>query len=244
MKSRKQVAVLGLGRFGRATARELARIGHDVLAIDADPKLVQAIADEVGHAVQADITDEEALAQLGLEDYDAIIIGITGNLEVSILATVLLDRLGARRIIAKAADAIHGTILERVGAHVVVYPEREAGFRIAHSFAAPAIRDYLDVVPGFGIARISVSERLAGRTLADHDLARTYGVTPVALCRAGRAVLSPSGTEILQVGDELIVAGFDVDLERVPTTSPVARTARMPPDSHSAEMRKESCDQV
>lgn len=218
MRARKHVAVLGLGRFGRATARELARIGHDVLAVDSDPKLVEAIADEVGHAVQADVTDEEVLTELGLAQCDAVIIGITGSLEASILATVLLDRLGVRRIIAKAADTLHGTILERVGAHVIVYPEREAGFRIAHSFAAPGIRDYLDVVPGFGVARVSVSASLAGRSLAEHDLPRTYGVTVVALCRGGRATLSPAGSETLEVGDELIVAGFDDDLERLPTT--------------------------
>jgi len=223
MKTRRQVAVLGLGRFGRATARELARIGHDVLAIDTDQKLVQAIADEVGHAVQADVTDEEALVELGLAQCDAVIIGITANLEASILATVLLDQLGVRRIIAKAADKLHGSILERVGAHVVVYPEREAGFRVAHSFAAPGIRDYLDVVPGFGFARVPVSHHLAGRSLAEHDLPRTYGVTAVALCRAGRAVLSPSSSEILQAGDELIVGGFDEDLERLPTAALVAR---------------------
>ena len=217
MTARRQVAVLGLGRFGSAAARELARIGHEVLAVDRDLAVVQEIADDVGHAVQADVTNEDALAELGLDQFDAVIVGITGSLEASILATVLVDRLRVRRIIAKAADPLHGSILERVGAHVIVYPEREAGCRIAHSFAAPGIRDYLDVVPGFGFARVPVAESMAGRSLAELDLSRTCEVTVVALCRAGQVTLQPSGDEALRVGDELIVAGSDEDLERLPT---------------------------
>src|SRR6187549_282011 len=199
MSARRQVAVLGLGRFGSAAARELARIGHEVLAVDRDLAVVQEIADDVGHAVQADVTDEDALAELGLEQFDAVIVGISGSLEASILATVLLDRLGVRRIIAKASDTLHGSILERVGAHVVVYPEREAGFRIAHSFAAPGIRAYLDVGPGFGFARVPVPERLVGRSLAELDLPRATGVTAIALSRAGQVTLNPAGAEILRM---------------------------------------------
>lgn len=220
MTARRQVAVLGLGRFGSAAARELARIGHEVLAVDRDLAVVQEIADDVGHAVQADVTNEDALAELGLDQFDAVIVGVSGSLEASILATVLVDRLRVRRIVAKAADALHGSILERVGAHVVVYPEREAGCRIAHSFAAPGIRDYLDVAPGFGFARVAVTERLSGRSLSELDLPRTYGVTPVALSRAGKVTLTPAGTEVLREGDELIVGGSDEGLERLPTTTP------------------------
>src|ERR671911_653196 len=104
---KQQVAVLGLGRFGQAVARELTTHGHDVLA------------------------------------------------------TVLVKQLGVKRIIAKAANALHGSILEQVGASRVVYPERETGLRVAHSFAAPGVRDYLDVAPGYGFARVPVSDALA-----------------------------------------------------------------------------------
>jgi trk system potassium uptake protein TrkA len=166
--SRKQhVAVLGLGRFGQAVARELARLGHDVLAIDSSEKLVQELADEVTHAAQADVTDIEALQELGLADFDTAIVGISSQLEASILATVLLKRLGVKRILAKAANELHGSILEQVGASRVVYPERETGRRVAHSFAAPGVRDYLDVAPGYGFARVPVFEGWIGKPLAE-----------------------------------------------------------------------------
>src|SRR5688572_14438306 len=151
MPTRRQVAVLGLGRFGSALARELARLGHDVLAVDSDERRVEELAAEVTHAAQADITDQEALQDLGLADFDTVIVAVSGQLEVSVLTTALLKRLGVRRIVSKAATDLHGSILQEVGAHRVVFPERDTGVRLAHSFAAPGVLDYLDVAPGYGL---------------------------------------------------------------------------------------------
>ena len=215
---KRQVAVLGLGRFGSAVARELTRLGHDVLAVDADEKVAQDLAREVSHAAQADITDRQALQDLGLAEFDTAIVATSGHLEVSVLATALLKRLGVKRIVAKAGNELHGSILEEVGADRVVYPERETGIRVAHSFAAPGVRDYLDVAPGFGLARVPVAGAWSGKSLADLNMQASCGVTAVLLCRDGRATLDPAGSEVLRVGDALIVAGRDEDLERLPGT--------------------------
>jgi len=217
MTSSRLVAVLGLGRFGQAVALELTRLGHDVLAVDRDEKAVQAIADDVTHAVQADITDPEALEALGLAEFDTAIVAASQSLEASIMATVLLKRLGVRRIIAKAAHDLHGSILEQVGAMRVVYPERETGFRVAHSFGAPGVRDYLDAAPGYGIANVAVPPEWAGQSLGALDLPSSCQLTAIALARAGSITLNPQPDEVLRRGDSLIVAGLDEDLERLPS---------------------------
>ncbi len=214
---RRQVAVFGLGRFGQAVARELTRLGHDVLAVDASEKAVQAVAEDVTHAVQADVTDLNALRELGVADFDTAIVGVSSDIEASILATVLLRQLGVRRIVAKAASELHGSILQQVGATRVVYPERETGVRLAHSFAAPGVRDYLDAAPGYGFARVP-ADGFAGKSLADLDLSK-HGVSVIALYRSGRVTLNPLSSEVLQAGDELIVAGLDEDLEQLPGTA-------------------------
>ena len=219
MPTTRQIAVLGLGRFGQAVARELTHLGHDVLAIDQDERIVQDISDEVTHAVQADITDPDALAALGLADFDTVVVGVSESLEVSIMATVLLKRMGVQRIIAKAAHDLHGSILEQVGAMRVVYPESETGFRVAHSFHASGVQDYLDAAPGYGIARVAINGRWSGKTLAELDFPRTCGLTVLAVARAGTVVLNPTPGEQLQAGDSLIVAGLDENLERLPDTS-------------------------
>lgn len=216
MAGKRQAAVLGLGRFGQAVARELTRLGHDVLAVDINERIVQELADEVTHAVRADMTDGETLRELGIGDFDIVIISVSGNLEVSILTTVQVKRLGPRRILAKAADDLHGSILEQVGADRVIYPERETGLRVAHSYAAGGVRGYLDVAPGYGIARIVVDETFIGQTLGEINFSRTYGVAVIALYRGKTVTLSPASSETLEAGDNLIVAGLDEDLERLP----------------------------
>jgi trk system potassium uptake protein TrkA len=218
-KRRRQVAVLGLGRFGSAVARELARLGHEVLAVDASEKVAQDLANEVTYAAQADISDPESLSALGLGGFDAVIVGVSSDLQVSILATVLLRRLGVERIVAKAANELHGSILEQVGASRVVYPERETGLRVAHSFAAPGVRDYLDVAPGYGIARIAVAESWVGKSLGELDLKTSCGVTALLINRNGDVIIAPAASESLRSDDALIVAGLDEDLERLPGTT-------------------------
>jgi trk system potassium uptake protein TrkA len=215
VRTRQQVAVLGLGRFGSAVARELSHLGYDVLAVDVDPRLVQDIADEVTHAVQADITDQEALEALGLGSFDVAIIGVSSHLEVSILATVLLRRMGVKRILAKAGSELHGTILMQVGASHPIYPERETAIRLARSFAAAGIEDYLDIAPGYGLARVHVGTAFASKTLRDLDLHRT-GLTVLALVRDAVVTLNPNASETLREGDEIVVAGRDRDLEHLP----------------------------
>ena len=222
MPTRRQVAVLGLGRFGSAVARELARLGHDVLAVDADERLAHALANNVSHAAQADITDREALQDLGLQDFDTAIVAVSSHVEISVMATALLKRLGVRRIVAKAASELHGEILGEVGAHRVVFPERETGIRVAHSFAAAGVLDYLDVTPGYGLARAPVGGAWVGRSLGELDLQTSCGVHAVLLARAGDVLLDPPGSEVLQAGDVLIVAGRDEDLERLPGTTGLA----------------------
>lgn len=220
MRTRRQVAVLGLGRFGSAVARELTRIGHDVLAIDLDDKKAQDLAPEVSLAVQADIRDEDALRDLGLGQFDSAIVAVSSELEVSILATTHLERLGVRRIVAKAANEVHGSILRRVGAIRVVYPEKETGVRVAHSFAAPGVLDYLDVAPGYGVARIPVAETWVNKTLAQVGLPVLCGVQAVVLARGEQVIPCPADSELLRAGDLLIVSGRDEDLEQLPALSP------------------------
>jgi trk system potassium uptake protein TrkA len=223
MPMKRQIAVLGLGRFGQAVALELTALGHDVLAVDRDEKVVQSIADEVTHAVQADITDPEALEELGLADFDTAIVAVSESLEASIMATVLLRRLGVHRIIAKAAHDLHGSILEQVGAMRVDYPERETGFRVAHSFHAPGVQDYLDAAPGYGIATVAVAPSWVGKTIGELDLPGSCRLSVLAITRAGSVILTPSPDETLQPGDSLIVAGLDEDLEHLPEVSTAPR---------------------
>jgi trk system potassium uptake protein len=212
---RQQVLVVGLGRFGSAVARELHALGHEVMAVDADEATVNDVAPEVTHAVQLDASDEAALRAAGAAEFNTAVVGMSSAVEASIFATMALKRLGVQTVIAKASGALHGAILERIGADRVVYPEREAGIDVAHTFRIPHVLDYIDVAPRFGIAKITVPAGYVGKTLRELDLAGRYKVTPIGLRRGDQVTVNPHREERLQAGDELVLVGLDEQLALV-----------------------------
>src|SRR5687768_16630693 len=203
----EQILVVGLGRFGSALARELGALGHEVLAVDAAEATVNEIAPDVTHAVQLDASDEKALRSVGAGEFTTAVVAMSSAVEASIFATMALKRLGVPRVIAKASGALHGAILERVGADRVVYPEREAGQDVAHTIRIRNVVDYIDLGRSFGLAHIAVRGPFIGRTLREIDLKGRRGVTPIALRRRDVVTVNPHPDERLAEGDELVLIG-------------------------------------
>lgn len=213
--ARQQVLVVGLGRFGLAVARELERLGHEVLAVDEREQAVNEISSEVTHALQLDAADEAALRDAGAEHFPTAIVAISSVAEPSIFATMVLKRLGVRNVIAKAGDRLHAEILARVGADRVILPEQETGTRLAHSFHVPNVIDYLDVGPSFGIEKVRPPESFIGRALGELDLKNRIGATVIALRRGQDVFINPGRDERVAAGDELILIGRDDKLEEL-----------------------------
>ncbi|MBM3139004.1 MAG: TrkA family potassium uptake protein [Chloroflexi bacterium] len=211
---KQQIAVIGLGRFGAAVAEELVKSGHEVLGVDSDLSVVQGLSTRLTHVVQAEASDREALQRLGIAEFDVVIIAITEDLETSILATLEVKRLGVANVIAKARNDTHGEILERVGADRVVYPERDTGVRLAHSWSSRNITDSLDIVEGYTVSRVLVPKSLSGRTLAETFGEGAQGVSLLLFARGSRVAVFPSPEERLQAGDVLVLAGQLSDIER------------------------------
>ena len=209
------VMVIGLGRFGSALARELERLGHEVMAVDRNEQRVNDIAPDVTHALQLDASEEDALRAAGAADFNTAIVAISSDAEPSIFATMVLKRLGVRTVIAKAGSILHGEILARVGADRVVFPERETDLRLAHSFNVPNVIDYLDVAPNFGIEKIRPPKSFIGKTLGELDLKGRLGLTPIALRRAQQVFVNPAREERVADGDELILIGRDEKLDQL-----------------------------
>jgi trk system potassium uptake protein TrkA len=212
---KQQVMVIGLGRFGAAAARELQRMGHEVLAIDQDEGLVNEVARDVTHAVALDASDEGALEAVGAGQFSAAIVAISAAAEASIFATMVLKKLGVPLVVAKAGTHLHGAILERVGADRVVYPEHDTGVRVAHTFANPNIIDYLDIAPQFGIVRLHPPRSFVGKSLRELDLPGRLQLTPIAVRRGTSAVVNPHRDEVIGATDELVLIGRDDHLEEL-----------------------------
>ncbi len=211
--AKKQVVVIGLGRFGASLARALSEAGHEVLGLDTDLRRVEDAADFLTQTAQVDAADEEALREMGVRNFDVAVVAIGTDIKSSILATLLLKRLGVGMVVSKAQDDLHGEILEKVGADRVVYPERETGIRVAHAITTPSLVDYLQVMPGYGIAKLAVPPPLAGKELGQLDLKGAFGLTTLILRRGGEVIVNPSRSEVVRSGDTLVLAGRDEQLE-------------------------------
>lgn len=203
----KQFIVLGLGRFGSAVATTLVKLGHEVLGVDNDVERVNALKDKITQAVQADITEEKVLKELGVKNFDAAIVSIATDLESSILVTMLLKEIGLKYIVAKAQNNLHAKVLEKIGVDKIVFPERDMGIRIARSLITPNIKDYLELEPDYSIIEIETLPEFADKTLSKLDLRNKYGINVLAIKRNNSFNISPQAKDIIKKEDLLIVIG-------------------------------------
>lgn len=207
------VLVIGLGRFGGAVADSLVRLGHEVLAIDEDAAIVQSWAGRLTHVVQADTTNTETLKRLGVEDFDKAVVAIGTDIEASLMTVLALSELRVPDIWAKALSAKHGRLLDRTGAHHVIYPEAAMGERVAHLVTGQMI-DFIEFDDGFAIVKTRAPRESLGKTLAESALRSKYGVTVVGVKRPKTDFTYARPETLIQPGDLLIVSGPTELVER------------------------------
>lgn len=200
------VVVIGLGRFGSAVGQSLMRLGHDVMGIDRDERLVREWADLLTHAVQADSTNTAIMRQLGVADFSHAIVGIGTDLAASLMTLMVLTELGIKDIWIKALTPEHGQIAERIGAHHVVYPEADMGERVAHLITG-RMMDFIEFDDGFAIAKIHAPARTVNRTLDESRVRDEFGVTVVGVKRQHEDFQHATPTTFIRPGDLLVVSG-------------------------------------
>lgn len=207
------VVILGLGRFGSALGQELMRVGVEVLGVDMDPLIVQEHAALLTRAIQADTTSEEALRQIGVPEFDRVVVGIGLDIEASLLTASLLRTFEISEVWAKAITDAHGQILQQLGVDHVVYPEVEMGRRVAH-LVRGGMQDFVAFDDDFAMVRCSVPARAVGRPLAAVGLRAEFGVTVVSVHRAGGGWEYATAETVLEDGDEIVVTGATRSAER------------------------------
>lgn len=200
------VLVIGLGRFGTALAQTLMELGVEVVAVDINRDLVNRWADELSSCRELDATDPAALQEIGVDRFDVGVVAIGDNIEASILATAALVDLGIGTVWAKAITAEHGRILERIGAHHVVFPEHEMGRRVAHVVGGHVV-DYFQLDEEFVIAEMAAPDWMLDRTLSESSIRSSHGVTVVCIRHRGGAFTNAEADTMIEAGDLLVVAG-------------------------------------
>ena len=204
--TRNPVLVVGLGRFGGSVARTLERMGHEVLGADTDPALVQEYSRDLTQVVEADCTDFDCLDKLGARSFTSAVVGIGTDIEASVLAVLALSDLGVPNIWAKATNEKHGRILERTGAHHVVFPEERMGERVAR-LLNERLLDFISFGDEFAIAKLAAPEAIVGLPLVTSECRKRYDVTVIGVKREGEDFIHAVPDTLIMPGDVLVVSG-------------------------------------
>ncbi len=207
MKANKTYAVFGLGRYGLAVARELIENGMEVIAVDAEQKIVNDAAAYLPVCKCADVTDAEVISRLAIGNVDTVIVCMASNLEASVMAVTLCKEAGVKNVIAKCANEIHQKILQRVGADKVVFPENESGIRLAKNLLSSGFIDMISLSKDVSMIEIDVKDEWLGKNLIELNLRKKYGFNVVALKKAEEVNVNVNPEQVLDKDTTLIVIG-------------------------------------
>ncbi|MDD5037995.1 MAG: TrkA family potassium uptake protein [Dehalococcoidales bacterium] len=213
----KQVAVIGLGRFGTSLALTLHNAGCEVLAIDKVSSLVESIAPDVTHAVQINATNESALRKLGISGFDAVVVTVGSSIQDSVMITILLKKLGVRYIVARADNELHGAILESIGADKVIFPERDTAHRTGPVLTMRDVTDFIPLGEGSGVVKAKATPYFIGKTLADIGFGSgaKKGVVVLMIQRGKEGIINPDLQEVVSHIDILIMGGNNSEMEKL-----------------------------
>lgn len=203
----KEIAVIGLGRFGRAVVRTLSERGYNVLGIDKDPQWVQAVSESCAQAVVVDSTNEAALRSLDIASFETVVVAIGSDFESNLITTVTLKVLGVQRVICKALTQRQKDILLRVGADRVILPEADAGRHLANELAAPNLLELISFGDSHSVLEMRVPKTMVGKTLAELDFRKYYGANVVALKHEASVTVAPPAEQVILENDIIIVIG-------------------------------------
>ena len=213
----KSFVVIGLGRFGMAIARELAKLGHEVIAIDRDEAKINEIADEVTHAMSGDIHDEDVLRRMGVAECDCAVVAFATSLQDNILVTLLLKELGVKRVIAKARSEMHVRVLKKVGADQIIFPEEDMGIRLARSLDSDNLLASIDIGGEYRVAEIRAPREWYGKSLVELNLRRRSNLNVLLIKTQGGKgqLVNPSAEYVIRADDLIVVMGLDQDVSEV-----------------------------
>ena len=203
----KSVLLIGLGRFGKHIAIKLNELNHQVMAIDKKEELVNAVLPIVTNAQIGDSTNEDFLKSLGVDNYDMCIVAIGGDFQSSLETTSLLKELGAKFVISRAARDIQAKFLLRNGADEVVYPEKQVANWAAIRYSADNVLDFIEIDDNYAIFEVTTPENWIGKSIAQIDIRKKYGINVMALKENGKLNLNVTPDNILKEGETFLVLG-------------------------------------
>ncbi len=215
MSANKTYAVFGLGRYGVAVAEELVRNGSDVIAVDSNQNVVNAVCIDLPFCKCADTTDIEVLKRLGVSNIDVVIVAMASNIEASILTVMLCKELGVPNVIAKCSTETHSKILTKVGADKVVFPEKDSGTRLAKNLLSSGFVDVIEIANEVSMIELDVKKDWIGKTLLELNLRKKYSMNVIAIKENDNIEIDLDPKKPLTATMKLVVIGNTTKLSKI-----------------------------
>ena len=215
MSISKSYAVFGLGRYGRAVAKELIDNGAEVIAVDSNDRIVEELVGEFPICKCADVTEREVIKQLGISNVDVAVIAIAGQFEASVMATMLCKEAGVGQVIVKCSSEMHRTILEKVGADIVVLPEKESGVRLAKNILSSGFFDIADISEDISIIELKAKSEWIGKSLKELELRKKYSINVIALSKNGNVEIALQPDTVIEENMKMIVIANKKEIYRL-----------------------------
>ena len=214
---KRSFCIIGLGRFGQTLAKNLVAAGHQVLVIDIDENIINVMSDVVTNAAVGDPTNEAVLHAAGVSDYDCAVVATAENINDSVLTTILLKEIGVKQVISRAGSERHGRVLEKVGADMVVFPEKDMGEKLVNILERNNVLEYIEFSDSHSIVEIKVPDKWVGKSLVELDIRRRYGVTVLAVGDAdtGEMNISPDPTKKFGRDDTVAILGESKAIDKI-----------------------------
>ncbi len=210
----KSFVVLGLGRFGQSLAKTLYDLGYEVLGVDGEEKIVNDFSEQITRTIQADITSEDFLRSIDINKFDTAIVAVGSNIQVSIMATVLLKELKVNYVVVKAKDDFEEKILYKIGADKVILPEKDMGVKVARNLAAENFYDMIEISPEYSITSATSPESWDGKTLGELGARTRYGISVLAVKSEDKTKIIPNANTVIHSDSIIIILGTNNDIKR------------------------------
>jgi trk/ktr system potassium uptake protein len=212
----KKICVIGVGNFGFYVARTLYQAGHEVVVIDSDRGRVQRAQEFASYALLADAADKEFLLKQEIAGMDAVVVSTGERGHLATLITLYLKEIGCKRIIVKALNDDHGTILRKVGASELVFPEKDMAVKIARNLASPNVLDFLPMAEEYSISEVAAPKHFLGRNLIQLDLRSRYEVLVIGIkdMLTDTFTMLPPASYVIKDSDLLIIFGKTEDVAK------------------------------
>lgn len=211
----KSFCIIGLGKFGTSLAESLAAEGKQVMVVDIDAERINALADKVNHAVIGDPTNETVLRDSGILDYDCVVVCMVKDINANVLLTIMLKEAGVKKVVARASNDGHRHVLERIGADMIVFPERDMGEKLGSLLSRQHVSDFIEF-HGYQIVELSVPKSWEGKDLITLNIRKKYGINILAVNDAeGNVIVSPLPTRCFAHGDRVSVIGSNKEIDKL-----------------------------